>query len=121
MYINNSKTHSSKTLRQRAPANPEIVIVLSGKGLCISQFQESPSISQFQALPPPPGSPWANFQKSSNPGPLGGFFVSNPRMPGFPWTLNLNKYYTFSPYSRPQSLIYLLNIYKFIGRTKVYQ
>ena len=29
----NSKTHSSKTLGQRAPANPEIVIVSSGKGL----------------------------------------------------------------------------------------
>ena len=31
--LNNSKTHSSKTLGQRVPANPEIVIVSSGKGL----------------------------------------------------------------------------------------
>ena len=31
--FNNSKTHRFKTLGQRVPTNPEIVIVSSGKGL----------------------------------------------------------------------------------------
>ena len=51
----------------------------------------------------------------------GKFFVLNPRGLGFPKTLNFNKFYTFSPYSRPQPLIYSLNIYKFIEITLIFQ
>ena len=41
--------------------------------------------------------PRGKFQKSSNPGPLGNIFVSNPRRPGFPGPLirhSENKYVT---------------------------
>ena len=57
-----------------------------------------------------------NF-KCYHPSPrptLGQFFSSNSRGLGFPGTLNFDKLYTTSPFSRPQSLIYLLNIYKFV-------
>ena len=49
-------------------------------------------ISQFQVLP---------FLPRETPGQ---FFSSNSMGPGFPGTLNFNKLYTTSPFSRPQSL-----------------
>ena len=39
-------------------------------------------------------------------------FLPNPQGMGFHENPTSNKLYTLSPFSRPQSLIYLLNIYK---------
>ena len=62
---------------------------------------------------------WANFQKLPNPAtppPPGKFSHQIPEA-GLNWALHSNKFYIFSLFSRPQSLIYALNIYKFVGRT----
>ena len=53
------------------------------------------SVNSKRYHQPPLGNPRANFLKSSNSCPPGEFFVSNPRGPGFPGTLNSNKFYTF--------------------------
>ena len=98
-------------------------LCLSLKNIIASQILDNISV-MYQSVPSvtiPSGNPQANFQKASNPDPLGKFFVSNPRGAGFPGTFNFNKFYTFSPYSRPQSIFYPLNIYKFIERTEIYE
>ena len=60
----------------------------------------------------PPGQPPGKFSKIAKSWPRA-IFWSNSRGPDFPITFYFNKFYTFSPLSRPQSLIYALNIYKF--------
>ena len=71
------------------------------------------NVCKFQELPPLP----ANFQKIVKSRLPGETFGSNPRGLGLAGTLNFNKCYTISPFSRRQSLIYPLNSYKFVGRT----
>ena len=88
-----------------------------------SHFLSLLCISQFQALPfPPPPQAISGqvFKNRQIPAPSK-FFVSNPRGAGFPGTLDFNKLYTFSPYSRLQSLIYTLNIYKLIYALNIYK
>ena len=73
----------------------------------------APCVSQFQALPSsPPGNPGQIFKNCQIPAP-GQVFCVNSQGARLP----LDPQYTFSPYSRPQQLIYPLNIYKLVGRT----
>ena len=65
---------------------------------------------------PPSGNPQANVQNLPNPASWANFW-SNPRGLGFPRIPYFNKFYTFSPFLRPRSLICPLNIYQFVGRT----
>ena len=57
------------------------------------------------------------FKNRQIPGPRANFLCQIPGGGGLPAILDFNKFYTFSQYSRPQSLIYPLNIYKLVERT----
>ena len=61
----------------------------------------------------PPG----KFLKTAKSQPSRQIFLSSPRGQGFPGTPYLYQFYTFLPFSSPQSLICPLNTYKFLGRT----
>ena len=64
-------------------------------------------ISQFQALPShPPGNPGVNLQNWQILATCSNFFIKCPS-PEFPGSLYCNKFYTFPPLSRSQSLEYL--------------
>ena len=99
---------------------PCFLPIFGGIKKACSRFLSLLCISQFQALPSPQATPGQVF-KNRQIRALGKFFVSNPRGPGFLGTLDFNKFYTFSPYSRLQSLIYTLNIYKLIYTLNIYK
>ena len=61
--------------------------------------------------------PLSKFLKTAISWPPGAIFLVQSRGPGLPGTLNSNKFHTFSPFSRHQSLIYSSDIYRFVGIT----
>ena len=90
---------------------PHRTILVNWKSNLISsnlKFVSNLCISQFNRR--------ANFQKLPNPSLPGKF---SGQIPGGRASLGFyfDKFYTFSRFSRPQLLIYPLNIYIFKGRT----
>ena len=79
---------------------------------CICFQFDNVSVSSKRTIPAP--GRLSKIAKSRLPGQ---FFWSDPGGGSFPGTLYFNKFYTFSPSSRHQSLIYSLHIYKFVGKT----
>ena len=65
-----------------------------------------------------PWQPWHKSSKSGKSWPSFQIFLSNVQPPDFPGSLNFDKFYTFPPLSRSQSLGYLqicmVNIYLLI-------
>ena len=65
-----------------------------------------------------PSQPWHKSSKSGKSWPSLQIFLSNVQPPDFPGNLNFDKFYTFPPLSRSQSLEYLqicmVNIYLLI-------
>ena len=65
-----------------------------------------------------PWQPWHKSSKSGKSWPSVQIFLSNVQPPDFPGSLNFDKFYTFPPLSRSQSLEYLqismVNIYLLI-------
>ena len=80
-------------------------------------------VVMYQSIPSvtlPLGNPRTNFQNCQFPATQTIFF-ENARPSGLPGTLHFDKFYIFQPLSRSQSLSYPMNIYKFVGRTRIYQ
>ena len=71
--------------------------------------QVNVSVNSKRYRPPSPGQPMGKFSKTAKSRPPGKIFWSNLMGLGFPGTIYFSTFYIFSPFSRPQSLIYPLN------------
>ena len=107
--------HVKLILYQR-PCNTESIKLFSWILVKFNVWNES-CIGQFQALPSL-WQPWHKSSKSGKSWPSVQIFFSNAQPPDCPGSLNFDKFYTFPPLSRSQSLEYLqismVNIYLLI-------
>ena len=89
-----------KLIPYQRPCNTESIVFMdSCKVKCLESklYLSIPSITI-------PGNPGINLQNLANPGYLCNFFLSNVQPQDFPGSLNFDKFYTFPPLSRSQSL-----------------